>query len=176
MWSTMTLTAVSSCSLPHAMRAFEISSNSSFTSPDHFAKISSQSLSFLKLKNKSPGLLPVTLPLRKLSQASEPCSGISCNFWSESEYMLRVCMYKKVLGRFGRMDRSYSLHVPSVPNPKRKRRPPPTEHNRHEAFVYQCYVCHADVYFMPGHELQCAQPSRIVRKTTSSSKRQVSAR
>ena len=93
-------------------------------------------------------------------------------------------MYKSIFGRLGRMDRSYSLHVPSAPKPEKKRRkrkkilPPPTEHNHHEAFVYQCYVCHADVYFMPGHELQCAHcSSRIVRKiNTSSSKRQVSAR
>lgn len=82
------------------------------------------------------------------------------------------------------MDRSYSLHVPTVAKPEKKRRKrkktfqPPTEHNRHEAHVYQCYTCHADVYFMPGHELQCANcSSRIVHKiNTSTMKRQFSAR
>ena len=73
------------------------------------------------------------------------------------------------------MDRSYSLHVPSAPPKKKVRRKrkkifqAPTEQNRHESHVYQCYACHADVYFMQGHELQCSVcSSRIVRKVNTS--------
>jgi DNA-directed RNA polymerase subunit RPC12/RpoP len=79
------------------------------------------------------------------------------------------------------MHTSYSLRIPKVEPAKKQRRKRkivvPIHQVQYNAYKYQCYSCGADVYFLPGHELACAQcASRIVSKSKSQEKRIVSAR
>lgn len=80
------------------------------------------------------------------------------------------------------MDRSYSLHnrIRSVEVPKKKRRKRKftyVEHSAHESYLYKCYHCNNDVYFLPGHELVCTQcHGRIVTKPCIKTKRILDAR
>jgi len=80
------------------------------------------------------------------------------------------------------MDRSYSLKndIPLAETQKKKRRKRKftyIEHNTHESYLYICYHCSADVYFLPGHELVCTKcHGRIVIKPCNKTKRILDAR
>ena len=80
------------------------------------------------------------------------------------------------------MHSSYSLHgrIPSsvkAPERRRKRKILPVKQH-FSSLKYRCYQCHADVYFLAGHELVCSKcSSRIVEKIAENpGKRQISAR
>lgn len=78
---------------------------------------------------------------------------------------------------------SYSLHTrvhkPKVSTvKKRKSRPVHLASDNYRAYKYKCYECHADVYFLPGHELVCSNcAARIVEKVAEAQqKREIYAR
>lgn len=87
-----------------------------------------------------------------------------------------------LLNKTNIMDRSYSLHsrVCTVQPQKKKRRKRKftyVEHNTHESYIYKCYHCSKDVYFLPGHELVCTHcHGRIVVKPSTKTKRILDAR